>query len=293
MHFFAVLMMMQRKILDMFSGKKRKKVLEKLQYLDKKIPLVTLEEEKQKFEYEKQEMRDRLYHDTPVMEVMTSVEDLIAEVERHLNVQEDVDYSLIIEHLATKDIDSETDIKEIHDPMDRQIVFQHLQLRKSTVFNTMLEKRRNDLTLVEQILGRTLSFVSDKEDAEELRSVWTYLLQDEQDKLDDLKQRIDTSNINEISPLEQEVASLHERFACLEQYVTDYLSEQALEALTREVEEYMPRKDITCKDIYKGLGDSIITELKICTGEDHKEKMLKKVMAKLIYDRLKKGMVVR
>jgi hypothetical protein len=293
LHFFAVLMMMQRKILDMFSGKERKKVLEKLQYLDKKIPLVSLEEEKQKFEHEKQEMRERLYHDTPVMEVMASVENLIAKVERHLTVQEDEDYSLIIEHLATKDIDSETDIKEIHDPMDRQIVFQHLQLRKKDVVHTIFEKVGNDLALVEQILGRTLNLVSQNQDAEELRGVWSYLLQGEQDKLDDLKQRIDASNVNEISMLEQEVASLHDRFTCLEQYVTDYLSEKALGALTREVEEYLPRKDVTCKDIYKGLGDSIVTELKGCTGEYHKEKMLKKVMAKLIYDRLKKGMVVR
>jgi len=285
-------MVMQRKILDMFSGKERKKVLEKLQYLDKKIPQVTLDEEKLKFEHEKQEMRDRLYHDTPVMEVAESVDDLIAKVERHLNVQEDEDYSLIIKHLATKDIDSETDIKEICDPLDRQIVFQHVQLRKSAVVHTMFEKLINDLALVEQTLGRTLSPVSQSKDAEELRNVWRYQLQDEQDKLDNLKKRINTSNMNEIDMLKQEVASLHERFTCLEQYVTDYLSELALGALTREVEEYMPRKDVTCKDIYKGLGDSIVTELKGCTGGDQKERMIKKVMAKLIYDRLKKGMLV-
>jgi hypothetical protein len=285
--------MMQRKILDIFSGKERKKVLEKLQYLDKKIPLVTLEEEKQKFEHEKQEIRDRLYHNATVMEVAESADDLIAEVERHLNVQEDEDYSLIIEHLATKNIDSETDIKEILDPLDRQIVFRHTQLRKRDVVHTMLETLGKDLALVEQLLERTLSSISDNEDAEELRSVWSYLLQDEQDTLTDLKQRIDTSNINEIGLLEHEVAYLHERFTCLEQYVTDYLSEQALGALTQEVAEYMPRKDVTCKDIYKGLGDAIVTELKGCIGGDHKEKMIKKVMAKLIYDRLKKGMLVK
>ncbi|MCL7412158.1 MAG: hypothetical protein M8353_00880 [ANME-2 cluster archaeon] len=284
---------MQGKIVDFFSGKERKKVLEKLQYLDKKIPLVTLVGEKQKFEHEKQEIRDRLYHDTPVMEVAQSVDELIAEVESHLDVQENEDYSLIIEHLATKNIDSEADIKEILDPMDRQIVFQHVQLKKKGMVQSMLENLRKDLALVEQLPGRMYSSVSDNEDAEELRSVWNYLLQDEQDKLDDVKQRIDTSNINEIGLLEQEVVFLHERFTCLEHYVADYMSERALGALTREVSEYMPKKDVTCKDIYKGLGEAIVTELKGCTGEDRKEKMIKKVIAKLIYGRLKKGMVVK
>lgn len=285
--------MMQRKIRAIFSGKERKKVLGKLQYLDKKIPLVTLVGEKQKFELEKQEIRDRLYHDAPVTEVAQSVDELITDVERHLSVQQDEDYSLMIEHLATKNIDSEADIKEILDPIDRRIVFQHVQLRKKDVVHTMLENLGEDLGLVEQILGRMFSSVSDSEDAEELRSVWNYLLQDEQDKLDGLKLKIDMSNINEIRLLEQDIASLHERFTCMEQYAAYYLSEQALGALTREVFEYLPRKDVTCKDIYKGLGEAIVTELQGCTGGERKEKMIKEVMAKLIYGRLKKGMVVK
>lgn len=291
LHFFAFLAMMHGNILDLFSGRERKKLFKQLQYLDKKIPLVRLEDEKHQFENIKREIRVKLYGGAPTIELKADLDDLLSKVERHLNIQEDDDYARIIEHLITRDIVSETQIKEIHDPLDRKIVFQHVLLRKRDVFPTLLGTLRRELALVEQMLERMYRFVS--EDVEELGTVWRYLLQEEQDKLDDLKQRIDTVKINEIGTLQQDVHSLNDRFACLEKYMKEYLSEQALAALTRDVKEYMPREDITCEEIYKGLGDSIVTELTGCTGGVHKERMIKQMMAKLIYGRLKKGISER
>lgn len=288
--------MMLRKLRDMLGGKerdKRKMALEKIQYLDKKIPFITIETEKRNFEQAKQKMREKLYTDAPVEEIAGTIDDLIAEVERFIRVQDDEDYLCIIEHLTDKDITSEAEIKEICDPLDRNIVFKYLRIEKESRKVERLKNLNEELLLVDEIIRRMRDIISQERDAEELRSVWSYILQQEQDKMAGLKNSVSDLKINETGVIENEISYFRDRSTCLEKYAEDYLSEQALGSITKEVKDYMPREDITYEEIYRGLGDPIATELKDCIGREDEGKMIKDRMAKLIYGRLKKGMFVR
>ncbi len=277
---------------ELFSDKKRKSALERLHALDKKIPLVTLKEENQNFEWEKRELYSKL-DNAPTEEVVAAIDELNSRVDRYIRIQQDGDYSSIIEHLARKNIGSEDEIVEILDPLDSQIVYKYVQARKNEGFGNVLKRHREKLASVEQIIGRTQGVVSEKDDAEELRRYWNYILQEEQDKLNGLKNRIGNLKTSELDAFENEISYLSERFNCLEKYVRDYLCEQSLEAYTGEVKECKPREDITYEDIFKGLGDSIAAELKDCTGVENMGKIIKESLAKLIYSRLKKGMFLR
>ncbi len=277
----------------LFSDKERRGAFEKLHSLDKKIPLITLKEENQNFEQEKRELYFKL--DTaPIKEVIASIDELNSRVDRYISVQQDQDYSSIIEHLARKNFDSEAEIEEICDPLDRKIVYKYLQVRKKEGFDDIHKNIREKLTSVEQIIGRMRGVVSEKDDAAELRRYWNYILREELDKLNNLKNKIRNLKTSELDTLKSEIAYLSERFDCLEKYGRDFLSETALEEFTQEVKDYMPREDITYEDIYKeGVGDSLVTELKDCTGRENEGKIIKESMAKLIYSRLKKGMFLR
>ncbi len=277
----------------LFSDKERNIAFEKLHSLDKKIPVVTLKEESQNFEREKRELYSKL--DTaPIKEVIASIDELDSSVDRYIRIQQDKDYSSIIEHLAGKNINSESEIEEICDLLDRKIVYKYLQMRKKEKFNDMLKNIGEELAKVEQIIRRTLSAVSEKDDAEELRRYWSTILKEEQDKFNGLKNRIGNLETYEFDTLMNEISDLSERFNCLEKYGKDHLTEQALDVHTNEIKEYMPKEVITDEDVYKeGLGDSIVTDLKDCTGRENEGRIIKKSMSKLIYSRLKKGMFLR
>lgn len=291
---------MLQKIFDIFQNKEKKDALKKLQSMGKKIPLITLPEERQNFEQEKRKLRDKLYGDTPIKEIVIAIDELSRRVESYLRVQQDEDYLCIIELLARKDIGSEAEIVEIYDNSDREIVFKYLQVRKEEVIRGMLKTLNEKLSLVEQMLRRTRGVISQEKDAEELRRNWSYILQEEQDTLDglknrcnNLKDRISNLKYSELVTIEHEVSDLIEHLECLEKYGQDYLSEQALEEFTNEVKNYIPRGDITYKDTYKGLGDSIVTELKNCIDREYDGKVIKEIAATLIHDRLKKKMFLR
>ncbi len=280
----------------MFLDKKRKSALEKLYLLDKKIPLLSLKEERQNFDQKKREMYAKIEGDAPVEEVGAAIDDLLSKVERYVRIQQDEDYSRIIEHLARKNIDSEVEIKEICDPLDRNIVFKYLQAQKEKIIGDILKILSEKLSLVEEIFGSTRRVISQEKDAEELRSTWNNILQEEQDKLDNLKNIYNNLKNNlktiELDAAEHEVSDLIERLACLEKYGKDYLCEKELEEFTNEVKDYIPREDIAYEYIYEGLGGSIVIELKKCIGRENEGKIIKERMAKLIYGRLKKGMFV-
>jgi len=157
-------------------------------------------------------------------------------------------------------------------------------LEKVLVFPAQLLKEK--LAMAEERLERTQGIVSKKNDTEDLRSIWSDILQVEKDKLDDLKKRITNLKTSELDSIEQGASDLIERLVFLEKYGKDYLSERALEEFTNEVKDYMPREDVTCQDIYKGLADSLVTELKNCLGKENEGKIIKEGIAKLVYSKL-------
>lgn len=277
----------------LFPDKERRSALGKLHSLDKKISMITLKEENQRFDRERKELHKKL--DTaPAKEVIAAIDEFNSRVDRYIRVQQDEDYSSVIEHLVTKNISSEDEIIEICDPLDRKIIFNFLITRKKVGFDILLKQLKEKLSATEGILEQVRGSVSDKDDAGELRKYWDYILQDERDKLNHLNNSISTISTNEFNNYETDISSLFEKLTNLLKYGKNYLSETALEELTNTIKEYMPREDITYEDIYnKGLEDSIVTELINCTGADNRGKMIKDSIAKLIYSRLKKGMHVR
>lgn len=276
----------------LFPGNEKKKVFEKLHSLDKKIPQITLKEENQKFEQKKRELYSKL--DTaPMEEVTTSIDELNSRVDRYIMIQQDENFSSIIEHLARKNIGSESEIVEVIDSIDRQIVYKYVEARKGEASDRVFKRLIEKLESYDQIIARIQGTASEKDDAEELRRYWNYVLQEEQDKLKGLRNRLNNLKISELNTFENEISNLSERFNCLEKYGKDYLSERSLEAHTSEVKEYMPGENITYQDIFRGLGDSIVAELRDCTGTENKGKVIKESIAKLIYGRLKKDMFLR
>lgn len=277
----------------LFPNKERRSALEKLQSLDKKISIITLKEENLRFDRERKDLHEKL-DVAPEKEVITAIDELNSRVDRYIRVQQDEDYSSVIEHLAAKNISSEEEIIEICDPIDRMIIFRYLMARKKGVFGIILKNLSEKLSATEQILEQAQGCVSDEDDAGELRKYWDYILQDERDKINRIKNIISIISTNEFNKLEIDISLLSEKLTNLNKYGKNHLSETALEELTNTIIEYMPREDITYEDIYRGLEDSVVTELKNCTGSaDNRGKMIKDSMAKLIYSRLKKGMHVR
>jgi hypothetical protein len=288
--------MMLEKLLDVFRGKERKKrkmAIEKIQYLNRRIPLITIEEEKHNFEQEKQKIHDTVYSNVPIEEVTENINDLIAKVESYIRVQEDEDYRRIIEHRTAKNISSVAEIKEICDPLDKGIVYKYVQIEMKKKKVDRLQIINKELLFADEVIQRMRDIISQKKDAEELASIWSYILQQEQDTFEGLKNRVSNPKMNELGVIEDDISFFRDRFTCLEKYGKDYLSEHALGSITNEVKDYMPRDDISYEEIYRGLGDSIVTELKDCIGRENEGKMIKDRMAKLIYSRLKKGMFVR
>lgn len=276
----------------LFPDKERRSALDKLHSMGNKITRITLKEENQRFEREKRELYERL-DNAPVKEVITAIDELNSTVDRYIRVQQDDDYSSIIEHLATKNICSENEIIEICDPSDRKIIFNYLMARKKAGFDVIIKELKEKLSSTEGIFEQAQSSVSDDDDAGELRKYWEYILQDERDKLNNLKNIISTINTNQFNKYEADISCLSERLTNLQKYGRNYISETALEELTNTIKEYIPREDITYEDIYRGLEDSIVTELNCNGSTDNRGKMIKDSMAKLIYSRLKKGMYVR
>jgi hypothetical protein len=278
----------------LFPDKERRSALEKLHSLDKKISMITLKEENQRFDRERKELHKKLDTASEKKKVIAAIDELNSTVDRYIRVQQDEDYSFIIEHLAKRNICSEDEIIEICDPSDRKIIFNYLMARNKVGFDVILRKLNKKLSSTERILEQVQSCVSDKDDAGELRKYWDYVLQDERDKLNQLRIIISTMSTNEFNKYENDISCLSEKLTNLQKYGRNYLSETALEELTNTIKEYIPREDITYEDIYRGLEDSIVTELKNCTdGADNRGKMIKDSMAKLIYSRLKKDMYVR
>lgn len=277
----------------LFPDKERRSALEKLHSLENKITRITLKEENQRFDRERNELHKRLDTAPEKKDVITDIDELNSTVDRYIRVQQDEDYSSIIEHLATKNICSEDEIIEIYDPLDRKIIFNYLMARKKDGFDITLKKLKEKLFSTERILEQAQSSVSDKDDAGELRKYWDYILQDEQDKLNHLKTIITTISTKEINKYETEISCLSEKLTNLHKYGRNYLSETAVDELTNTIKEYMPRDDITYEDIYKGIEDSILTDLKNCIGTNNRGQIIKDSMAKLIYSRLKKSMHVK
>jgi len=276
----------------LFLNKERKSAYQKLHSLDKKIPIIILKEENQGFEREKRELYSKL-NTEPLKEIIDSIDELDSRVNRYVRIQQDKDYSSLIEHLVEKNINSETEIEEIYDPLDKKIVYKYLQVRKKEKLNDILKDIGEKLASVEKIMGRTLIVVSEKDDAEELRRYWNDILKEENDKLEYLKKGFLNLKIYEFDITNNEISDLSAKLVCLEKYGKDYLDENALEAFSYKVKDYMPREDITYEEIYKGLSDSIVTDLKSCSGTEKEGKMIKESVARLIYSRLKKEMFLR
>ena len=287
---------MLQRIFNLFSSKEKKLAFERLQYLDKRIPLITLEKEKYLFEKEKEKIRNKIYSGVPIKEVNASIDDLSSTMERYIRIQEDDDYVRIIQHLAFKNIKNETDIEEICDIIDRNIVFKYFQSGEHIVLAKMRENLKNELENINQIIQTLENIISNKEDIEELRFVWGNIINKEKDKFNHIKNKIENLENNEkraIDALNYEISNLSKKFICLEKYAKEYLSEQSLELFTSEVKDFMPQRgDITYEYILNGMADCIITELNACFNGDNVGEPIKDRMAKLIYGRLKKGMFV-
>lgn len=292
------IMMMLQRMLDFFSPKEKKIAFERLQYLDKIIPLITLEKEKHSFENEKENIRNKIYNGNPIKEITASIDKLSSDIKRYIRIQNDEDYNRIIQHLVEKNIKKETEIVEICDMNDRNIVFKYFQSGEHAIFTRMHENIKNKIKTLEETMQTIESIISQKEDVEELRFTWNNIVDEEKNKLDSIKKRTDNlenNRKNSTDSLDQEISSLNKKFICLEKYAKDYLSEESLDLFTCEVKDYMPKRgDITYYDIFNGMADCIVTELKGCIGRDIEGKSIeiKNRMAKMIYARLKKEMFV-
>ncbi|NJD54056.1 MAG: hypothetical protein FIB07_14455 [Candidatus Methanoperedens sp.] len=282
----------------LFFPEDKKIAFKKLQNLNNRILIITLEKEKQFFENEVEKIRNNIYVGMPIKEIFASIDQLSSEVERYIMVQNDDDYIRIIQHLVVKNIKTENEIEEICDIKDRSIVFKYFKSGEHEIFVHIYENINEKIKSIEQILKTIENITSRKEDFGELKIIWNNIIDDEKNKLYQVKIRMDDPEkpeMERINALDNEISGLNNRFISLEKYAKHYLSEESLDLFTSEIKEYMPsRADITYYDILNGMADCIVTELKYCIGRDNEGKSIeiKKRMAKLIYGRLKKGMFV-
>lgn len=276
----------------LFSNKNRKMAIAMLHSLNKKIDSITLKEDKKKIDQDRKDLNNKL--DTvSINKVIAEIEALNSKVDNYIRIQNDKNYSALIEHLSKKNIESEEEIMEICNISDRNIVFKYVQARKKEGGNDN-KKIIQELELVKQILERIKTVVSEEDDAEELRRNWNNIINDQLDKLAGLKDKVNNLNINELDVIKDTISYFSKRSNELEKYGNNYLSKDALKELTEKIKENMPSTNIKLEDIYNdGLGDGIITELKEYTGLENQGKRIKGFIAKIIYERLRKGLYLR
>ena len=287
-------------LLNIFGlSEEQKHGIKILQELKDKISKIKFVEKKKKIELKWKDLNDKIkiFDKKQVKWITKDIEALKVEIEKFLEIQED--YSSIIEHVARKDIGSESEIVEVCDTSDKEIIFKYAQEKKVELIHEVLNTLDEKWISIEQIIKKIQGIVSERTDAEELRTKWNFILKDEFNKLnvlrnkcEILKNKISNSRFTEVGAINNEVSDLTIVLGLLEKYGGSYLSENALEALTNDVKDYMPRENVSYEDIYSGISDCIVINLKECVNNENDGTFIRDRMAKLIYDRLKKRMFV-
>lgn len=274
----------------LFSNKKRNTALVILQSLDKKIPCITPGEAKKKLDEKRKDLHDKLLAGN---EVLADTEALDSIVDNYIRIQNDKNCAALIEHLSSKNIGSEEEIMEINDTGDRRIVYEYIQARKKEgSYDT--KKLIEELESVMQIMERTKYIVSEEDDAEELRRIWIKIINEWQNKLAILHESIINSNNDELEIIKDNISSLSKTSKDLEKYGNDYLSKRALNEFMDIIKKNMPSCEIQFEKFYTDrLGDGMVIELIECMGMENEGKNIKWFIARIIYERLKKGLYVR